>query len=312
MDFDLDRSIAEAWAGFTDRLAEVVSVMDPGGSLTLGSLGSPARGQSPFIVFTCLPDRCLLVAAAGNEELGEGHQLGLAALQHLAELGWEPPAVDGAHPGPHHWIEVPQEESEVAAARATTVLQEVYGVQHPAFLAADQLAEVLAPPSPSEVSAFHHEDLQAVVPASPAELEAMVRAELGQVLGYEPLTDADGDFAIRVGSAMVFVRCTPDAREVLVFSPLVHDLESRGRAMEVLSDLNTQARYVRFLLIRDRVFASMSVLAHPFVPAHLHQALQTMTVVADELDGELAQRLRGRTSFGDAGFDDAGQPDSVR
>lgn len=298
MDFDLDRSIAEAWTGFTERLAEVVSVMDPGATLTLGSLGSPARGRSPFVVFSCLPDRSLLVEASGNEALGDGYQLGLAGLQQLDDLGWQPPSVDGAHPGPHHWIKVAQEDSEQAAARAVAVLRDVFGVRHPAFLAADQLAEVLAPPTPGEVAEFHHEDLQAVVPASLAELEAMVRAELGQVLGYEPLTDADGDFAIRVGSAMVFVRCTPDAREVLVFSPLVHDLEGRGRAMEVLSDLNTQARYVRFLLIRDRVFASMSVLAHPFVPAHLHQALQTMTVVADELDEELAQRLRGRTSFG--------------
>lgn len=298
MDFDLDRSVAEAWAGFTERLAEVVSVMDPGGTLTLGSLGSPDRGQSPFVVFSCLSDRRLLVEASGNELLGDGYQLDLAGLQQLDDLGWEPPSIDGAHPGPHHWIEVAQEDSEQAAARAVAVLRDVFGVRHPAFLAADQLAEVLAPPTPREVAQFHHEDLQAVVPASLSELGAMVRAELGQVLGYEPLTDADGDFAIRVGSAMVFVRCTPDAREVLLFSPLVHDLEGRGRAMEVLSDLNTQARYVRFLLIRDRVFASMSVLAHPFVPAHLHQALQTMTVVADELDEELAERLRGRTSFG--------------
>ncbi|MGC4155145.1 MAG: hypothetical protein QM628_19170 [Propionicimonas sp.] len=298
MDFDLDRSVAEAWAGFTERLAEVVSVMDPGATLTLGSLGSPHRGQSPFVVFSCLSDRRLLVEASGNELLGDGYQLDLAGLQQLDDLGWEPPSIDGAHPGPHHWIEVAQEDSEQAAARAVAVLRDVFGVRHPAFLAADQLAEVLAPPTPREVAQFHHEDLQAVVPASLSELGAMVRAELGQVLGYEPLTDADGDFAIRVGSAMVFVRCTPDAREVLLFSPLVHDLEGRGRAMEVLSDLNTQARYVRFLLIRDRVFASMSVLAHPFVPAHLHQALQTMTVVADELDEELAERLRGRTSFG--------------
>lgn len=298
MDFDLDRSIAEAWAGFTERLAEVLSVMDPGGTLTLGSLGSPSRGRSPFVIFGCLPDRRLLVEASGNEVLGEGYQLGLAGLQQLEDLGWQPPSVDGPHNGPHHWIEATQENSEQAATHAVTVLRYVFGIPHPAFLAADQLAEVLAPPTPSEVTTFHHEDLQAVVPASLPELEAMVRAELGQVLGYEPLTDSDGDFAIRVGSAMVFVRCTPDAREVLVFSPLVHDLEGRGRAMEVLSDLNTQARYVRFLLIRDRVFASMSVLAHPFVPAHLHQALQTMTVVADELDEELAQRLRGRTSFG--------------
>ncbi|MGC3956135.1 MAG: hypothetical protein QM804_18145 [Propionicimonas sp.] len=298
MDFDLDRSVSEAWAGFTERLAEVVSVMDPDATLTLGSLGSADRGQSPFVVFTCLPDRRLLVQASGNQVLGEGYQLGLADLQRLDDLGWQPPSVDGPHPGPHHWVELAEEENEQAAARAVTVLRDVFGVRHPAFLAADQLAEVLAPPTPREAEQFHHEDLQAVVPGSLAELEAMVRAELGQVLGYEPLTDSDGDFAIRVGSAMVFVRCTPDAREVLVFSPLVHELEGRGRAMEVLSDLNTQARYLRFLLIRDRVFASMSVLAHPFVPAHLHQALQTMTMVADELDGELAQRLRGRTSFG--------------
>lgn len=298
MDFDLDRSIAEAWVGFTERLAEVVSVMDPGGTLTLGSLGSPDRGRPPFVVFTCLANRRLLVEASGNEVLGDGYRLDLTGLGQMEDLGWQPPSVDGPHPGPHHWIETGQEEGDLAAARAVTVLREVFGVRHPAFIAADQLAEVLAPPPPSELTEFHQEDLQAVVPATPAELAAMVRAELSQVLGYEPLTDADGDFAIRVGSAMVFVRCTPDAREVLVFSPLVHELEGRSRAMEVLSDLNTQARYVRFLLIRDRVFASMSVLAHPFVPAHLHQALQTLTVVADELDEELARRLRGRTSFG--------------
>jgi hypothetical protein len=97
----------------------------------------------------------------------------------------------------------------------------------------------------------------------------------------------------------VFVRCTPDAQEVIVFSPLVHELEGRSRAMEVLSDLNTQARYLRFLLIRDRVYASMSVLAQPFVPAHLHQALAVVSRVADDLDHLLATKLRGRTTFSD-------------
>lgn len=297
MDFDLDRSIAEAWSEFTERLAEVVSVMDPGGTFRLSSL--TGTDQSPFVSFTCLSDRRLLVEAAGNSVLADRYQLDLAGLQQLAELGWEPPSVDGEHPGPHHWIEVPQEDSDQAASRAVLVLRDVFGVQHPAFLAADELAEVLAPPSPREPPEFPAEDLRTLLPGSAAELETMVRAELGRALGYEPLTDSDGDFAIRVGTAMVFVRCTPDAREVIVFSPLVHDLVGRSRAMEVLSDLNAQARYVRFLLIRDRVFASMSVLAHPFVPAHLHQALQTMTVIADEIDEELAERLRGRTSFGD-------------
>jgi hypothetical protein len=300
MDFDLDRSIADAWDGFTERLAEVVSVMDPGASLTLGSLAASASGQSPFVRFSCLPDRTILTEASGNAVLAEEHQLGAEGLQRLADLGWEPPGVDGPRPGPHHWFSSSQEDSDVIAERAVAVLRGVFQVRHPAFLAPDQLAEVLAPAPSRELprDTFLAEDLQALVPTSGAHLEALVRAELAQILGYEPLTDTDGDFAIRVGSAMVFVRCTPDAHEVIVFSPVVHELEGRSRAMEVLSDLNAEARYVRFLLIRDRVFASMSVLAYPFVPAHLHQALRTMTLVADEIDEELARRLRGRTSFG--------------
>ncbi|MDQ7991892.1 MAG: YbjN domain-containing protein [Propionicimonas sp.] len=300
MDFDLDRSIDDAWAGFTERLGEVVSVMDPGGTLTLGSLSTGPAGRSPFVRFSCLDDRRILTHASGNGELGDDHQVGVAGLQRLADLGWEPPAVDGPHPGPHHWFVAAQEESDTIAQRAVAVLREVFQVRHPAFLAPDQLAEVLAPPASPELpgDTFLAEDLHALVPTSAEHLEALVRVELAQILGYEPLTDTDGDFAIRVGSAMVFVRCTPDAHEVLVFSPVVHELEGRSRAMEVLSDLNAQARYVRFLLIRDRVFASMSVLAYPFVPAHLHQALRTVTVVADEIDEELARRLRGRTSFG--------------
>jgi len=300
MDFDLDRSIADSWAGFTERLGEVVSVMDPDASLTLGSLAASASGQAPFVRFNCLDDRTILTEASGNAALGEDHQLGADGLQRLADLGWEPPAVDGPHPGPHHWFRASQEDSEAIAERAVAVLRDVFQVRHPAFLAPDQLAEVLAPAPSRELprDPFLAEDLQALVPTSGPHLEALVRAELGQILGYEPLTDTDGDFAIRVGSAMVFVRCTPDAHEVIVFSPVVHELEGRSRAMEVLSDLNAEARYVRFLLIRDRVFASMSVLAYPFVPAHLHQALRTMTLVADEIDEELAKRLRGRTSFG--------------
>lgn len=299
-DFDLDRSIEDAWVEFVGRLSEVVSVMDPGGTLTLGSIAEPGRGRSPFVRFTCLPDRQILTTAAGNAELGEAFQLGTPQLQALADLGWEPPSVDGRFPGPDHWFVAGQDASDSIAARAVEVLRDVFEVKHPAFLAPDQLAEVLTPPSPRELvgEVYPEDDLVAVTPTSLGHLRTLVAGELAQALGYEPLRDADDDFVIRVGSAMVFVRCTNDGREVIVFSPLVHELEGRSRAMEVLSDLNTQARYVRFLLIRDLVYISMSMLAYPFVPAHLHQALRTVSVVADEIDEELARRLRGRTSFG--------------
>lgn len=300
-DFDLDRSVAEAWDGFTERLGEVLAVMDPAGTLTIGSIATEGSGTSPFIRFRCDEERRLVAEASGNADLAEEFQLAPARLQQLADLGWDPPGLDGDNPTPGHLATASQEDSAGLAARAVQVLREVFGVPHPAFLAPDQLAEVLAPPSPRELprADYLDSDLVAVVPGSAAGLQQLVRTELGQALGHEPLTSSDGDLAARFGSAMVFVRCTPDAQEVIVFSPLVHELEGRSRAMEVLSDLNTQARYLRFLLIRDRVYASMSVLAQPFVPAHLHQALAVVSRVADDLDHLLATKLRGRTTFED-------------
>ena len=138
----------------------------------------------------------------------------------------------------------------------------------------------------------------AVVPRDRDHLDALVESELVQLFGHQPLRDDEGDFALRVGSTMVFVRSTRDAREVIVFSALVHDVEGRSRAVEVLNDLNSEARYVRFQLIRDRVFLTLSVLAHPFVPAHLHQAIKAVSDVGDGIDEELAAKLRGRTTFG--------------
>ena len=96
---------------------------------------------------------------------------------------------------------------------------------------------------------------------------------------------------------MVFVRTTPDASELLLFAALVHDVEGRSRAVEVLNDLNVQSRYGRFALHQDRVFVTMSVMARPFVATHLHQAVSIMSRLADGLDNELARKLRGRTTF---------------
>jgi hypothetical protein len=86
---------------------------------------------------------------------------------------------------------------------------------------------------------------------------------------------------------------------VVIFAAVVHDVAGRSRAAEVLNDLNVEARWVKFQLIRDRVFVTMSVLSRPFVPAHLHQAVRILSDVADGIDNELAAKLNGRTTFSD-------------
>jgi Putative bacterial sensory transduction regulator len=300
--FDLDRSTDEAWAKFAERLGEVISHMDAGGSLRIGSLATEQEGTSPFVLFRCSGEE-LLAEAAGNAALSEEFQLGPEQLEALEELGWEPPNVDGDHPSGNFWMMALQEDSADLARAATRVLREVYHVPHPAFLAPDQLADILTPSVAREAptTSFGSEDIASRMVTGKAELDRLIEAELIEVLGHSPLQDDDGDFALRVGSTMVFVRATSDAQEVLVFSAVVHDVEGRSRAMEVLSDLNTEARFVRFMLIRDRVFVSLSIFAQPFVAAHLHQALRAVSMVSDEIDEKLASKLRGRTTFASEG-----------
>ena len=83
----------------------------------------------------------------------------------------------------------------------------------------------------------------------------------------------------------------------IVFATLVHDLTGRSRAAEVLNDLNCEARWVKFQMLRDRVFLTYSVMAYPFVPAHLHQGLRIVSHLGDSIDDELALKLGGRTTF---------------
>lgn len=298
-DFDLDRSTDEAWSDFTVRLADVISHMDAGATLTIGSLATEQEGTSPYVLFRCLPDFALIAEAAGNACLSEEFQLAPHQLEALEELGWNPPNVDSSHPCENYWMPGDQENALDLARHAAEVLRDIYAVPHPAFLAPDQLAEILTPAGAREAptTTFESDELEAHLVTGKAQLDRLIETELTALLGHSPLQDADGDFALRVGSTMVFVRATTDAQEVLVFSAVVHDVEGRSRAMEVLSDLNTEARFVRFMLIRDRVFVSLSIFAQPFVPAHLHQALRAISVVADEIDEHLASKLRGRTTF---------------
>lgn len=299
-DFDIDRSIEQGWADFQTRLSEIISVIDESGDLTISS-GSPSDDPAPFVRFSC-PERDLVrCEAASNAALGEDYQLTAGQLTAIAELGWQPPQTAGDRPTGNFWVERPQEESDQLSELAVGVLRDIYGVQHPVFLAPDQLAEVLQPaPTPIEPPAAPGAEVgYGTVPRDRDDLDDLIDAELTSMYGHPPIRDSEGDVAIRVGSTMLFLRTSPDRQEVVIFSAVVHDVSGRSRAAEVLNDLNVEARWVKFQLIRDRVFVSYSVLARPFVAAHLHQAVRIVSDVADGIDDELAAKLNGRTTFSD-------------
>lgn len=285
-DFDLDRSTERAWTDFQARLAEVVSVMDDTADLRIG-VESASAGPTPYLRFRADGSGRVRCEAAGHATPGKEPLLTPDQVGTLTALGWQAPSEVAPCPAPGFWVEDEQEGSDRISAAAVAALRQVYGVQHPVFLAPDQLSEVLRGP---------------VVEAEPSQhrarqLDALVDRELTRMYGHPPMRDADGDVTIRVGSTMLFLRTSADGQEVVVFAAVVHDVEGRSRAAEVLNDLNVEARWVKFQLVRDRVFVSLSVLARPFVPEHLHHAVTLVSEVADGIDDDLAAKLHGRTTF---------------
>ncbi|MGV8849837.1 MAG: T3SS (YopN, CesT) and YbjN peptide-binding chaperone 1 [Propionibacteriaceae bacterium] len=303
-DFDIDRSTDEAWHSFAERLSEVLSMMDEDAELRLGTL-APDDDVSPYIAYDCPALGRLVAEASSNAVLADDYQLAASQLARMDELGWRAPTTEGDTPSGNFTSDWSQEQTDDLAALSVTTMREVYGVLHPVFLAPDHLADVLQPQGPAEppygarpatlVPDWY--DAQAIMPGDAAALDALVETELTRIYGRPPFRDSEGDFAIRVGSTMIFVRVTPDAREVIAFSAVVHDVSGRSRAAEVLNDLNAESRWVRFWLLRDKVFGSMSVLAQPFVPAHFHQVVREVASVADSIDDHLAATLQGRTTF---------------
>src|SRR4029453_6229000 len=157
-DFDLDRSTAQAWAEFQNRLSEVISMIDDSADLTIGT-ESEGNGPPPFVRLSSRRQGMIRCEAAGNAALGDDFQLSAELLGAMKRLGWHPPSAGGdpepdaqpTQPSANFWIELPQGESDRLSELAVSALRDVYGVQHPVFLAPDHLAEVLKPtPAPVE------------------------------------------------------------------------------------------------------------------------------------------------------------------
>ncbi len=304
-EFDIDRSIEQAWNEFQARLGEIISVIDDSGDLTIGI--QAAADEAPYLRLSSPRRDTIRCEATGDAGPGAGLTLPADRLTALEERGWQPPSLDADPPTDSFWIEVAQEDSDRLSEQLVWALREVYGVQHPVFLHPDQLVELLQPqPAPIEQIGsavvpvqVDRDDLIAIWPRDRSHLDDLIGAELARMFGHPPIRDAEGDVAIRVGSTMLFLRTSGDAQEVVLFAAVVHDVAGRSRAAEVLNDLNVDARWVKFQLVRDRVFVTFSVLARPFVPAHLHQAVRILSEVADGIDDDLAAKLHGRTTFGD-------------
>ena len=285
-EFNFDQSVEQAWRRFSLRLANVLSMMDETEPLLL----SPCELSDGQWYLRFAEEEKGLISASVPRCLG-AEPLNDAQVATLIAEGW------GSDDEGFHIVDS-QDQTANLAEKSSVVLREVFQVEHPVFVTSNVLTDILTEPAVAEESVGEsYEETAVFAYLNLIQLTAAISDELTEILGTPPVRDQDGDFAIRVGSTMIFIRITPDGSEIRLFSIIVHDITGRSRAAEVLNDVNAHTRWVRFSLVRDKIIAAMSLYASPFVPAHLRQAIAEMSKVADGVDDLLASSLQGKTTF---------------
>jgi T3SS (YopN, CesT) and YbjN peptide-binding chaperone 1/T3SS (YopN, CesT) and YbjN peptide-binding chaperone 3/TY-Chap C-terminal domain len=322
-EFDLDRSTARAWSRFQARLADHLAAMsdddvlivrvDAGDSGGDGDAKSPADGgeasSTPFLQFSAWGDGHLRSEVSSNEYLAPRYTLDAAGEGTLQSLGWAAPTSPGSEKGAgtgstNFVLDVDRSEADRLAVMSVKALRGVFGVAHPAFLAAQNLGATsdkpeLGIPSPVIESIVELEEPLAVIPDDVDHLRSLVDSALEPVFGHGPQHDSDGDIPVVAGSALLFIRVLDDAPAIEIFSTIVRGITDLDAAAVAVAELNNGIRMIKFVLVEDVIIAVAHVAALPFAPQQLRGVLDYMSRVADGVDDGLVASVGGRRAFGD-------------
>lgn len=309
-DFDLDRSVSRAWKGFQARLADYLVGMTDADSLVIGVAAGeePEEGAAPYVQFAGFGGDHLRGEVSGNVYLAAEYQLDAAAERTLALQGWTAP--DDSR---NYSVHMPTADGDRLAVMAVRALRDVFDVPHPAFLAthddraAAQLGLAGGPPEDADAGA---DEPLAVVPESPEHLQELVDQALTPLFGHPPHKDEDGDIPVPHNSSLVFVRVYKDEPLVDIFGSVVTGVTDLDAARVEAGILNRDIRFIKFVVMGDRVLAQLQIPCHPFVPQVLRTMLQFMSQALDALDDDLALRTGGRPAIEQAGAADGG-PDAA-
>lgn len=304
----LDAKIAHAWEEFGRRLAAAVIQGQDRDTVIVelapADAANPheARQSNRFVQWVVFGTsvRCECV---GNAYLPAHQQLTNELLARLAEIGWRAALPDDD--SINFWIERAQTDAPMLAEQMVRTLRDVYGAPHPAFLRArsfngDHELSVAGLGIPS-ASGPYAPPPETVTSDTDRILHKRVVATLSEDLGCSPndvVADHDGDYPIRSGSAMVFVRVIEEAGLILLMSPLLRDVADSPELRIALDSIEAQVPFVQLSIEQGNVLARAHLIGDPFVPLHLHQLLGLMTRMCDDVDGQLQRDFGGTTFFG--------------
>ena len=115
------------------------------------------------------------------------------------------------------------------------------------------------------------------------------------------IVDGDGDWPVRVGSAMYYVRLVDGDPPVLsIFSAILRDVTTSPELFEELNRINSSVRFGRLYFADGVVWAKSELVAESMDKVSLSSSCYAIGGMADQYDTELGTRFGGAKMFDDA------------
>ena len=136
-------------------------------------------------------------------------------------------------------------------------------------------------------------------------LEDMLKDHLGV---SELVTDAEGDYPVRAGSAKYYVRLDDDDPSVVrIYAHILVGVAGSAKLYETLNAVNGHITFGRMFHQGEAVLAATELVADSLDPGELARSCQSIADLADRYDDLFKAEFGGTRYFED---DDAEQPEN--
>jgi len=306
-------SSALSWDDFTAQLASVLARLARENYLIVyvdddGRDGSQ-DGDAPYYVqFAPGSEKGFRAEAVGNRYLIGFDRLSPEDERRMGALTWLSPDSEtegtGGDTNFYRDWPVPTPHAEIAEVAVRT-LREIYRAESPSDLryrAFDEQGRHFAVPGVDILPAAEDEPPASTrpTPATMAELRPGIESMLEQLLSRDRLEpDKAGDYPVRIGDAMVFVRLLDEPPLVHLFAPLVWGIPMTPQLLDAVNEANLRSPFARIVWTGKEVMALMDVPARGMRPEDLRFAMSMVGHVANSLDHELHAKFGGQVMFGE-------------
>ncbi|GIL34009.1 hypothetical protein [Phycicoccus sp. DTK01] len=294
---DLERSIEEAWSQYEGQLLRRLECLEDGQSILVQTQGDePTDGALPYVqVLSLAEGSAFRLEASSDAFLAPEFRGGAEGHRFFTGLGFFPPSEDSADDASIWFLYANATDCQHIARTIVRVLREGFGVVHPLLLAGMPPGpEGLAPtPPPIPASDLDPVDLDLAHPVGSAfELVELVRRTMATA-GENTELDEDGDVPFAVGHRAAYVRVMDHEPTVRLFCVLVHGIRSQRAAQREVGLLNRDTVGLRFVTDHGLLVVEHDLLAAPFVPRHLVQAVERMRAAGGNTARDFALRTGG-------------------